>query len=130
MYSGINLDEKVDYFPDNADCPVRDVISQLTSKWAMLVLFALIGEELRFNELEKRIENISRKMLTTTLRQLQRDGYIAREAFAEVPPRVEYTITPMGYEVVKLLTELTIWTKENHAHIRDSRALYDAKSKP
>ena len=121
--------EKNIFFPDDSNCPVRDVVTQLTSKWAMLILFALIDDHQRFSELQRRIENISRRMLTVNLRRLERDGYIKREAFAEVPPRVVYSLTSTGREVVKLLTDLVKWTKNNHENIRDSREVFDSKMK-
>ena len=92
-------------FPDDDSCPVRDVLSPITSKWPMLILFALLDGPQRFSVLQRRIENISRKMLTSSLRMLERDGFIRRQAYPEVPPRVEYELTtPVSYTHLTLPT--------------------------
>ena len=112
-------------FPANEECPVRDVLTGLTSKWPMLILFALIDGSERFSGLQRRIEKISKRMLTVSLRGLERDGYIERKVFAEVPPRVEYTLTPLGSEVVIPLVKLVRWAEDRHDDIRASREIYD-----
>ncbi|WP_295873860.1 helix-turn-helix domain-containing protein [uncultured Zhongshania sp.] len=113
-------------FPDNENCSVRDVLSKLTSKWPMLILFALLDGPERFSSLQRRIENISRRMLTISLRQLERDGYIHRQVYPEVPPRVEYTLTKMGNTVTIPLIELVSWAERNHNEIRSCREKFDA----
>ena len=113
-------------FPDNENCSVRDVLSKLTSKWPMLILFALLDGPERFSSLQRRIENISRRMLTISLRQLERDGYINRQVYPEVPPRVEYTLTEMGNTATIPLIELVSWAERNHNEIRSCRENFDA----
>lgn len=116
------------FFPDDDSCPVRDVLTSLTSKWPMLILFALLDGPQRFSALQRRIENISRRMLTVSLRQLERDGYLLREVYAEVPPRVEYSLTPLGHDVLKPLIELVRWSKNNHQTIQACRERFDKGS--
>ena len=80
--------------PFNAKCPTRQVLDRIGEKWAVLILIMLDRETLRFNALRRRIENISQKMLSQTLKSLERDGLISRRAFATVPVTVEYSLTP------------------------------------
>ena len=94
----------------------------------MLILFALLDGPQRFSNLQRRIENISKRMLTSSLRQLERDGYISREVYAEVPPRVEYTLTPLGKDVSTQLIGLIGWAEDNHETIRASRQTFDDKT--
>lgn len=117
--------EKNRFFPDDESCPVRDVLSPLTSKWPMLILFALLDGTQRFSALQHRIENVSRRMLTVSLRQLERDGYILRTVYPEVPPRVEYALTQLGKEVVVPLIELIDWAEKHHDEIRSFREKFD-----
>src|SRR5688572_10084665 len=82
----------------NKFCPVRDVLARVSDKWSMLAIYALGGfGKLRFNELKNKIGDISQRMLTVTLRNLEIDGLVTRTIYAEVPPRVEYELTPLGY---------------------------------
>ncbi|NRB39814.1 MAG: helix-turn-helix transcriptional regulator [Pseudomonadales bacterium] len=111
--------------PDDDNCPVRDVLTRLTSKWPMLILFALLDGSHRFLELQRRIENISKRMLTVSLRQLEQDGYVTRRVFEEVPPRVEYSLTTMGKSVTDPLINLITWAQDNHDDIRHARAAYE-----
>jgi len=111
-------------FPDNKDCPVRDVLTNLTGKWPMLILLALMNGPERFSNLQHRIEKISRRMLTMSLRRLEQDGYIERTVFPEVPPRVEYALTPLGHDLLTPLIEMIAWAENNHDKIRAARAAY------
>ena len=77
-------------------CPIRDVLNQIGDQWSLLILEALAERTLRFNELNREIGDISRQMLSRTLKRLETDGYVSRTVYAEVPPRVEYTLTPLG----------------------------------
>ncbi|MBN9447180.1 MAG: helix-turn-helix transcriptional regulator, partial [Bosea sp.] len=82
--------------PFNAQCPTRRVLDRIGDKWAVLILILLEKEMLRFNELRRRIDSISQKMLSQTLKSLERDGLISRRVFATVPVTVEYALTPLG----------------------------------
>ena len=110
-------------------CPIRDVLDRFGDKWSMLVLLVLDkNENLRFSELQKQIGDISQKMLTVTLRTMEADGLVKRTIFAEVPPRVEYAITPMGKSLVPHVNELSKWAKEHMSAIQESRAIFNLNS--
>lgn len=97
-----------------AGCPTRQVLDHVMSKWAPLLVAALSdGVPLRWSELRRRAEGISEKMLAQTLRQLERDGLVAREAKPVVPPHVEYTLTPRGHEFADLLVPMLAWVAAN-----------------
>ena len=88
-------------FHHTENCPIRDILSRLSSKWAMLILITLDANEvMRFNDLQKSIGDISQRMLSVTLRTLEADGLIGRKAYPEIPPRVEYSLTPRGLSLI------------------------------
>lgn len=104
------------------DCPVRNVISRITDKWSLLVLYTLEQKEvLRFKDLWRQIPDISQKMLTTTLRHLEDDGIVSREVFVEVPPRVEYRLAERGKSLMPLLDSLLTWGIEHFSDIITDR---------
>jgi DNA-binding HxlR family transcriptional regulator len=112
-----------EYFPDRVlpnGCPSRVVLDHVTSKWGVLVLVALSGETLRWGELRRRAQGISEKMLAQTLRTLERDGLVHRDARPEIPPRVDYSLTPRGRELADLLLPLLEWTVVNAEEILGS----------
>lgn len=115
-------------FHNNLDCPVRNVVAQIGDKWSMLILFALVDGSERFNALKSRIEGISQRMLTQTLRDLERDGYVNRTVYPEVPVRVEYELTELGRDLVKPLYELVCWADNHQQEIKQARKAYDEKS--
>ena len=91
-------------------CPVRDVLSRLSSKWGMLVLVTLKANEvMRFNDIQRSIGDISQRMLAVTLRTLETDGLVVRKVYTEVPPRVEYRLTERGYSLMPYLEGLIEW---------------------
>lgn len=96
-----------------ADCPTRGILSRLAEKWTMLTLAALCGGPMRFGELRRLIEGVSQKMLTKTLRKLERDGLVHRQVYDEMPLRVEYSLTPLGQECAHLVSEIKLWAEEN-----------------
>jgi DNA-binding HxlR family transcriptional regulator len=101
-----------DLFPEGvlpAACPSRTVIDHVTSKWGVLVLVALDGRTLRWGELRRSVEGISEKMLAQTLKTFEADGLVARHARPVIPPHVEYSLTPLGVELVDLLNPLLRW---------------------
>lgn len=112
-------------FVNDDNCPIRNVIAHIGDKWSILILFALVDGADRFNSLKKRISGISQRMLTQTLRDLERDGYLTRTVYPEVPVRVEYTLTPLGQGLVKPLYQLLQWADGNHDVIRAARNDYD-----
>ena len=107
------------------DCPIRNVLSRVGDKWSMLVLFTLENNNSqRFKELQRSIPDISQKMLTATLKTLEGDGLILREAFPEIPPRVEYSLTEKGQSLLPLINNLISWASENMEDIIESRKQY------
>ncbi|HBX65256.1 MAG: transcriptional regulator [Balneola sp.] len=107
------------------DCPVRQVLNRFGDKWSTLVILVLAEKGvLRFNELSKTIEDVSQKMLTTTLRTLEADGLVHRKVYPEVPPRVEYKLTPLAETLVPHIQRLTDWANENFDEIKHARKAY------
>ncbi|ANN15202.1 HxlR family transcriptional regulator [Amycolatopsis orientalis] len=112
------------------NCPSRTVIEVLANKWALYVLGAIRRYErpMRFSELRRLLDGITQKMLTQTLRSLERDGLIRREVYPTVPPRVEYGLTPLGVDVGKLTNAVAEWAVENVDQIFAARAAFDEKA--
>ena len=107
------------------DCPIRNVLSRIGDKWSMLVLFTLERHGvLRFNGLKLYIPDISKKMLSTILKVLEADGLVARRVYAEVPPRVEYSLTERGMTLIPLIDNLIDWAKNNMDDIQTDRNRY------
>ncbi len=111
--------QKEDVFPD---CPVRHILSRISDKWSLLVLYTLEQQgKLRFKALQREIPDISQKMLTGTLRTLEEDGYVNRKVYAEIPPRVEYSLTERAQSLLPLIDSLIEWAKLNMADILKDR---------
>lgn len=109
-------------FHPSGRCPVRDVLARLGDKWSMLVLLTLHANGvMRFGEIRRSVGDVSQRMLTVVLRMLEADGIIAREVFAEVPPRVEYRLTPRGESLMPHLFALVAWAEANKADILAGR---------
>jgi DNA-binding HxlR family transcriptional regulator len=121
----IRLEEKIKNYSIASDCPVRNVLDRIGDKWSILVI-SLLGESgtLRFNQLNHKIGNISQKMLTVTLKSLEADGLLTRKIYPEIPPRVEYTLTPLGESLLPALEKLTTWAFEKMPEILISRKAY------
>lgn len=103
-------------------CPIRDIISRISSKWAMLVLVTLHSNgTMRFNDIQKSIGEVSQRMLTVTLRSLEADGLIHRKVYPEVPPRVEYKLSERGESLMPLLQSLIDWALEHTNAIMEDR---------
>jgi DNA-binding HxlR family transcriptional regulator len=107
-------------------CPIRDVLDRLGDRWSLLVIHELEGGTLRFTELKNKIGDVSQRMLAQTLRRLEQDGLVSREVFPVVPPRVEYTLTPLGHSLLKPLRSMIEWAVENHDAVNAARAAYVA----
>ncbi|MFJ4654057.1 winged helix-turn-helix transcriptional regulator [Nocardia sp. NPDC088792] len=101
---------------------IRQVLDRVGDKWSLLVIAVLESGPLRYTDLQREIPGISQRMLTLTLRQLQQDGLLTRTAYAEVPPRVEYSLTPLGRGLHEIVTSLIGWATEHHNEIRENRA--------
>lgn len=104
------------------DCPGREILDHVTSRWGVLVVLALHGRTHRFGELRRRIGGVSEKMLAQTLRVLAEDGLVLRRDFGEVPPRVEYRLTPMGGQLFKHVGALGRWVSDNTTKVLAARA--------
>jgi DNA-binding HxlR family transcriptional regulator len=103
------------------DCAGRDILNHVTSRWGVLILLALLERRYRFSELRRRIGDVSEKMLAQTLRTLEEDGFVLRRDFAEMPPRVEYALTPMGRQLAKHVGALGVWIGNNTAKVLAAR---------
>lgn len=106
---------------------IREVLSRVGDKWSVLVIVQLGDGPRRFSEVKRAIEGISQRMLTLTLRGLERDGLVERSVFPTVPPRVEYALTPLGRTLLKTVTALAGWASDNRAQIERARATFDAR---
>ncbi|WP_281250585.1 winged helix-turn-helix transcriptional regulator [Paraburkholderia megapolitana] len=114
--------------PRFAPCAPHSVLARLGDKWTILVMSHLAvapGHQLRFSTLKSGIEGITQRMLTLTLRNLERDGLLIRHYFPEVPPRVEYELTEMGAGMLPALEGFTSWIRDNWPRIEDCRRVYD-----
>ena len=108
-----------------ADCPTRQVLDRVANKWTMLVIVALQGGTLRFSELQRSIDGITQKMLTQTLRGLERDGIVDREVIPTVPVTVRYTLTPLGHSLADAVDVIRQWAYANMDAIESARAAYE-----
>ena len=114
-----------DRWPGPAACSLSEVVEQVSGKWSIGVLLAASHGPVRFTELERKIQGISRRMLTRTLRSLERDGLLIRTAYPTVPVKVEYALSPVAVELCESLTGLTHWAQRHHAFIEEARRSYD-----
>lgn len=116
---------------DHRNCPIRDLLARLGDKWSMLVIVSLAKSDdncLRFSELLREVNGISQRMLSSTLRQFERDGIVTRKLYPEVPPRVEYTLTERGKEFLVPVKALVDWMANEWPNIESSREQYDSKN--
>ena len=111
-------------------CPARDLLDRIADKWTALIIGALStrSEPVRFGELRRAVFGISQKMLTQTLRELERDGLVVRTIYAEVPPRVEYALTPLGRTLHEPLGALGAWVERNMAQVRGAQETFDKRA--
>ncbi len=109
-------------YSDPAQCPVRNVLDQLGDKWSVLIITALAQHPYRFGELGREIPDISKRMLTQTLRELQADGLVERTVFPTTPPSVEYRLSEMGMSLIAPLSAMVDWAFANYPAIREARA--------
>jgi DNA-binding HxlR family transcriptional regulator len=118
-------------FDSYDDCPVRNVLDRVGDKWSILII-SMLGENgtMRFNQLNQVIGNISQKMLTVTLRTLEADGLVLRTMYPEIPPRVEYSLTPLGQSLLPAIESLRQWATENMPKVLASRQQYKARNTP
>ena len=109
-------------------CHAREMLDRVGDKWSVYVIHVLVNAgTVRFNELRSRVDGISQRMLTVTLRGLERDGLVVRTVFSEVPPRVEYALTPLGSTLDQLVCGLVEWSGAHLPEVDAARAAYDAR---
>lgn len=109
-----------------SECPIRNVVQNIFGKWSSLLVMALAERPYRFGELRRLVPDISQRMLTQTLRDLQRDGYVHREVFPTKPPSVEYSLTDLGNSMYGVLGPLLMWAEANFYAVREARGRFDA----
>src|SRR5215470_11901367 len=114
----------------SANCPTRQVLDLIADKWAALVVGLLEDGPQRFAALQRQIGGISQKMLTQTLRELERDGLVQRTVYAEVPPRVEYALTPLGQTLRAPIAALIGWAEEHIEAVTAAQQRYDSRQHP
>lgn len=106
-------------------CPIRDVLDRISDQWSLLILEALENKTLRFNELLREINDISKQMLSKTLKRLEQDGYIMRTIYPQVPLRVEYTLTELGKSLLLPMQGLIAWADHHHRNVCEARKMYN-----
>lgn len=116
--------------PYSRDCPTRQLLDRIGDQWTVLIVGALANGPLRFTEIGRRVDGISQKVLTQTLRSLVRDGILKRTAYATIPPRVDYELTPLGRNLSEPLEMLDQWARKHMAAVQDARDAYDAEQTP
>ena len=109
------------------DCEVRQILDRVADKWSLLVIALLDRRVLRFTELRREIDGVSQRMLTVTLRQLERDGLVRRTVHPVVPPRVDYELTPLGASLHETIQALVTWTETHQREIAAARRAYDTR---
>lgn len=115
---------------DEPNCiATREILSMVGDKWSVLVIVGLGEGTRRFSDLKRAIEGISQRMLTLTLRGLERDGLVVREVYPTVPPRVDYTLTPLGRNLLEPVSQLAMWAMKNQQQIQAARDAYERASR-
>jgi DNA-binding HxlR family transcriptional regulator len=114
--------------PYAAACPTRMILDRIADKWTVLILGMLVRAPMRFNALRREIEGLSQKVLSQTLKDMERDGLVRREAFATVPVTVEYSITPLGETLAEVVDSLIQWAEDNADVILAARKRYDRRT--
>ncbi|MFJ8715019.1 winged helix-turn-helix transcriptional regulator [Streptomyces violaceus] len=130
-----NCESTVDYgdadpfqWDTREDCQVRQILDRIADKWSLLVIALLENRRLRFTELRREIDGVSQRMLTVTLRSLERDGLVKRTVHPVVPPRVEYELTSLGRTLHATIQSLVTWTEEHQDEIAAARTAYDTRA--
>lgn len=112
---------------DPDTCPIREVLDRVGDKWSVYVIHLLGQGTHRFSELKRNIVGISQRMLTVTLRGLERDGLVERTIYPEVPPRVEYALTPLGQSLLSTVCDLLAWAETHRDEVEAARVVYDER---
>ncbi|MFF4159461.1 winged helix-turn-helix transcriptional regulator [Streptomyces sp. NPDC001678] len=125
--TGTEAEYEIRQWDAREGCEVRQILDRVADKWSLLVIALLDRRSLRFSELRREIDGISQRMLTVTLRQLERDGLVLRTVHPVVPPRVDYELTPLGVTLHDTIRALVIWTEEHQTEVAAARASYDSR---
>ena len=127
--NSLQVQENLKKYTRIENCPIRNVLSRFSSKWAMLILCVLSeNEATRFNTISKAIPDISPKVLTETLRNLEADGVVKRKLYAEIPPKVEYSLTELGKSLMPILNNLISWALDNAPYIAKDKSIVKPKT--
>ena len=111
-------------------CPIRNVLDEVGNKWSLLVMLSLLGRRRRFMDVKRSIGDITQRVLTQTLRKLERDGYVNRQVYPTSPPTVEYWLTPMGESLLKPMGQLVLWANKHFDKVMDARSRFDGAKAP
>jgi len=111
-----------------ADCPVRQVFDRVGDRWSMYVMAHLEEGTLRFNEIRRRIDGLSQRVLTVTLRSLERDGLVTRTQYPTIPPQVDYRLTPLGRSLISEVRHVVGWSGDHYAELQANRASFDGRA--
>jgi len=122
--------QELDWDVYNAHCPTRLVLNRIADKWTVLIVGSLEQGTRRFGELRREIGGVTQKMLTQTLRGLERDGLVTRTIYPSVPPKVEYALTPLGRTLVDLLDAIRTWSEANIEDVLKAQTAYDGTNAP
>lgn len=117
-----------DSYEDAQDCPLRNVLDKIGDKWSFLIFAVLEDGPKRFNRIRRMIGDISQRVLTRKLRDLERDGYVVRTVYPESPPRVDYALTELGRSVLEPISALLNWALEAYPEIKRARTSYDGEA--
>ncbi|MEU0871240.1 winged helix-turn-helix transcriptional regulator [Nocardia brasiliensis] len=123
-----DADYDVYQWDTRVDCEVRQILDRVADKWSLLVIALLDQQSLRFTELKRKIDGVSQRMLTRTLRHLERDGLVERTVYPTVPPRVDYALTPLGASLHTTIKALVTWTESHQPEIVAARNAYDRRT--
>jgi DNA-binding HxlR family transcriptional regulator len=113
----------------DSHCPTRQVLDLIADKWTVLIIRRLADGTLRFSQLRRAVDGISQKVLTSTLRELERDGIVTRQIYASVPPKVEYSLTELGRSLCGLVEAICGWAEANIEQVQAARDVYDRTSR-
>ncbi|MGQ0841446.1 winged helix-turn-helix transcriptional regulator [Actinokineospora sp.] len=121
-------DERAAFDAYLATCPARQLLDRLTDKWVSLIISALADEPMRYSELARKIAGVSQKMLTQSLRAMERDGLITRQVTPSVPVRVDYELTPLGASLLPVMCAIKDWAETHMHEVAAARATYDVRT--
>lgn len=136
MCYGLNMELLSSSNPQQANClsrhcPSQSVLDMIADRWTVLVAYALkLNGTMRYNQLQSTIEGISQKMLTQTLRSLERNGLVQRTVYPVVPPHTEYKLTELGHSLDDVIGQLAVWSMQNMPEVLTARATYDTRDTP